>query len=55
MKLTSGSETGHFRILSQIGKVGMGEVYLAQDTKLERTGADMDGRRVDRVLLRRLD
>src|SRR5215813_2033733 len=27
---------GHYRIVSQIGAGGMGEVYLAQDTKLER-------------------
>src|SRR5262244_834253 len=27
---------GHYRIVSRIGVGGMGEVYLAQDTKLER-------------------
>ncbi|CAN5285613.1 hypothetical protein BH10ACI1_BH10ACI1_12750 [soil metagenome] len=27
---------GHYRIISAIGKGGMGEVYLAQDTKLDR-------------------
>ncbi len=27
---------GHYRILSQIGAGGMGEVYLAEDTRLER-------------------
>ncbi len=27
---------GHYQILKQIGAGGMGEVYLAEDTKLER-------------------
>jgi serine/threonine-protein kinase len=27
---------GHYRILKQIGAGGMGEVYLAEDTKLDR-------------------
>ena len=30
------SSISHYRILSKIGAGGMGEVYLAQDTKLER-------------------
>ena len=36
MKLDAGSEISHYKILSSIGKGGMGEVYLAQDTKLNR-------------------
>jgi len=35
----AGSSFGHYKILSQIGAGGMGEVYLAHDTKLERKAA----------------
>ena len=35
-ELPAGSSLSHYRILSKIGAGGMGEVYLAQDTKLER-------------------
>src|SRR6202163_4712107 len=31
-----GARLGHYKIKSQIGAGGMGEVYLAQDTKLDR-------------------
>ena len=31
-----GARLGHYEIKSQLGSGGMGEVYLAQDTKLDR-------------------
>ncbi|MDH3492150.1 MAG: protein kinase [Acidobacteriota bacterium] len=36
MKLEKDTTISQYRILSEIGKGGMGEVYLAQDTKLNR-------------------
>jgi len=35
-EIAGGSEISHYRIISKIGAGGMGEVYLAVDTKLER-------------------
>jgi serine/threonine protein kinase/Tol biopolymer transport system component len=35
-QLTAEQTLGHFRILSPLGKGGMGEVYLAEDLKLRR-------------------
>ena len=34
--LATNTTLSHYRIVSNIGAGGMGEVYLAQDTKLDR-------------------
>ena len=36
MTLAMGTKIGRYEIRSKIGAGGMGEVYLAQDTKLDR-------------------
>ena len=36
MALIAGTRFGRYKIRSQIGKGGMGEVYLAEDSKLDR-------------------
>ena len=36
MTLEAGKKLGRYEIRSQLGAGGMGEVYLAQDTKLDR-------------------
>jgi serine/threonine-protein kinase len=36
LALSTGATLGHYEIRSKIGKGGMGEVYLAQDAKLDR-------------------
>jgi serine/threonine-protein kinase len=35
-ELPVNTDLSHYRIISKIGAGGMGEVYLAQDTKLDR-------------------
>lgn len=39
MALTSGTKLGPYQVLSAVGAGGMGEVYRAGDTRLDRTVA----------------
>ena len=35
-EIAAGTNLAHYRMLSKIGAGGMGEVYAAQDTRLDR-------------------
>ena len=39
MTLAAGTRLGRYEVRSQLGAGGMGEVYLALDTQLDRTVA----------------
>ena len=39
MSLTSGTRLGAYEVTAQIGQGGMGEVYRARDTTLDRDAA----------------
>jgi len=39
MPLSPGDKLGHYQVLSLLGAGGMGEVYKARDTLLDRTVA----------------
>ena len=41
MALEIGSRLGHYDVTALIGEGGMGQVYRATDTKLNRLGRDM--------------
>ena len=44
MPLEIGSRLGHYDVTALIGEGGMGQVYQATDTKLNRHGSGSHGR-----------
>jgi serine/threonine protein kinase len=41
MAIATGAHPGRYEVCSQFGAGGMGEVYLARDTQLDRTISDL--------------
>jgi hypothetical protein len=39
MSIAAGTKLGSYEVLAQIGAAGMGEVYQAHDTKLDRSAS----------------